>query len=195
MGTFVFALSGVAIGVKNKLDLFGLMVLAFAAGNVGGITRDLLIGSVPPAAIRDWRYLGVSLLAGLLMFFWHPRIDVRRKSMLYFDAAGLALFAVTGTQKSLNAGLDPIMSALMGMLTGIGGGILRDILVIQTPTVLKADLYAVAALAAGIFVVAGHILNYPPFACMIIGSVLCFGLRVMAILNGWHLPTISRSAD
>jgi len=139
LGTFVFALSGAAAGVKSRLDLFGLMVLAFAAGNAGGITRDLLIGSVPPAAISDWRYLGVSLLAGLVTFFWYPDIDVRRRPVLLFDGAGLALFVVTGTQTALAARLNPVMAALMGMLTGIGGGMLRDILVNQTPTVLHAE--------------------------------------------------------
>ena len=180
LGTFVFALSGAAAGVKSRLDLFGLMVLAFAAGNAGGITRDLLIGAVPPAAISDWRYLGVSLVAGLVTFFWYPKIDVRRRPVLLFDGAGLALFAVTGTEKALAAGLNPVMAALMGMLTGIGGGMLRD--------VLRADLYAVAALAAGIVVVVGHILQYPSFAAMLVGAILCFWLRVMAIFRGWHLP-------
>jgi hypothetical protein len=88
LGTFVFALSGAAAGVKSKLDLFGLMVLAFAAGNAGGITRDILIGSVPPAAIIDWRYLGVSLVAGLVTFFWYPDIDARRRPVLLFDGRG-----------------------------------------------------------------------------------------------------------
>jgi uncharacterized membrane protein YeiH len=188
LGTFVFALSGAAAGVKSKFDLFGLMVLAFAAGNAGGITRDLLIGAVPPAAISDWRYLGISLLAGVAIFFWYPNIDVRRRPVLLFDGAGLALFAVTGTQKALAAGLNPVMAALMGMLTGIGGGILRDVLVNQTATVLQSDLYAVAALAAGVVVVAGHVLHYPSYVFMIAGALLCFWLRVMAILRGWHLP-------
>ncbi len=108
--------------------------------------------------------------------------------MLLFDGAGLALFAVTGTEKALAAGLNPVMAALMGMLTGIGGGMLRDVLVNQTPTVLRADLYAVAALAAGVVVVVGHVLHYPSFAFMVAGVLLCFWLRVMAIFRGWHLP-------
>lgn len=194
LGTFVFALSGAAAGVKSKLDLFGLMVLAFATGNAGGITRDLLIGAVPPAAIRDWRYLGVCLVAGLVTFLWYPRIDVNRRPVLLFDAAGLALFAVTGTQKALAAGLNPIMAALMGMLTGIGGGMLRDVLVNETPTVLRADLYAVAALAAGLAVVTGHLLHLLSFASMTVGALLCFWLRVMAIFRGWHLPIPGTSA-
>lgn len=194
LGTFVFALSGAAAGVKSRLDLFGLMVLAFATGNAGGITRDLLIGAVPPAAIKDWRYLAVSLLAGLVIFFWYPKIDVNRRPVLLFDAAGLALFAVTGTQKALAAGLNPIMAALMGMLTGIGGGMLRDVLVNETPTVLRADLYAVAALVAGLAVVTGYLLHFPSFAGMMAGALLCFLLRIMAIFRGWHLPIPGTSA-
>jgi len=195
LGTFVFALSGAAAGVKSKLDLFGLMVLAFAAGNAGGITRDVLIGAVPPAAISDWRYLGVSLVAGLATFFWYPDIDKWRRPVLLCDAAGLALFAVTGTQKALAAGLNPAMAALMGMLTGIGGGILRDVLVNETPTVLRADLYAVAALAASVVVVVGHALHCPAFVAVITGALLCFWLRVMAIFRGWHLPLAGTRAQ
>ena len=161
LGTFVFALSGAAAGVKSRFDLFGLMALSFAAGNAGGITRDVLIGAVPPAAISDWRYLGVCLLAGLVTFFWYPNIDKRRRLVLLFDAAGLGLFAVAGTQKALIAGLNPVMAIFMGVLTGIGGGILRDVLVHQTPTVLEADIYAVAALAAGFVVAIGHVFALP----------------------------------
>lgn len=106
---------------------------------------------------------GSPLLAGLVTFFWYPDIDVRRRPVLLFDGAGLALFAVTGTQKALAAGLNPVMAALMGMLTGIGGGMLRDVLVNETPTVLRADLYAVAALAAGVVVAVGRVLHYPVF--------------------------------
>src|SRR5919199_2355828 len=101
LGTFVFALSGGTAGVRRRLDLFGVLVLSFVAGNFGGITRDLMIGAVPPAAISDWRYLAVSLLAGAVTFYWFSGIDRMRSSVLVFDGAGLALFAVSGTQKAL----------------------------------------------------------------------------------------------
>jgi uncharacterized membrane protein YeiH len=107
---------------------------------------------------------------------------------LLFDAAGLGLFAVAGTQKALIAGLNPVMAMFMGVLTGIGGGILRDVLVNQTPTVLEADIYAVAALAAGGVVVIGYELHYPAFVVLTVGALLCFWLRVMAIYREWHLP-------
>ena len=191
-GTFVFAISGAVASVKHRLDIFGIMVLAFAAGNAGGITRDILIGATPPAAIADWKYLGVSVLAGLVVFFWYPLLSRLSNPVLWFDAIGLAFFAVAGAQKALAYGLNPVMAALLGMLTGIGGGMVRDLLVNEIPMVLRADLYALAALAGAATVVVGHLLALPSVAMAIVGGVLCFALRYMAIERGWHLPVASR---
>lgn len=188
VGTFVFALSGATAGVKRQLDIFGVLVLSFVAGNAGGIARDLLIGSVPPAAISDWRYLAVSVLAGVITFYWHSAIERLRSPVLVFDAAGLALFAVSGAQKALEFGLNPIAAALLGMVTGIGGGMARDVLLAEIPTVLRADIYAVAALAGAAVVVIGNLLQLSPTVTTIVGALLCFGLRLMAIHRGWNLP-------
>lgn len=193
IGTFVFAISGATAGVTRRLDLFGTLVLSFVAGNVGGITRDVLIGSVPPAAISDWRYLTVSLVAGVIIFYWPSAVDKLSSPVLVFDAAGLALFAVSGAQKALAFGLNPVMAALLGMLTGIGGGMARDVLVAEIPTVLRADIYAVAALVGAAVVVIGQQLDIPPTITTIIGVLLCFGLRLMAIHRGWQLPVARRT--
>src|SRR5271167_1340721 len=163
-GTFVFALSGALAGVKRKLDLFGVLVLSFAAANSGGIARDLLIGAVPPGAISDWRYLGMPL------------------------AAGLAFFAVSGSQKALN------YATSLGMLTGIGGGMMRDVLLTEIPTVLRSELYAVAALAGAAVMVGGHLLHLPIMPVAIAGLAICFGIRVLAIRYGWQLP-IAKAPD
>ena len=187
-GTFVFAISGAILGVRRRLDIFGVLVLSFAASSAGGITRDLLIGAVPPAAIGDWRYFAVALAAGVLTFFYHSLIARLQIAILTVDAAGLALFAVAGTQKALAYGLHPLMAALLGMLTGIGGGITRDLLVARTPVVLQSDLYALAALAGASVVVVGHELNWPLVATAIAGAGVCFGLRLLAMRYGWHLP-------
>jgi uncharacterized membrane protein YeiH len=187
-GTFVFALSGATAGVRRRLDLFGVLVLSFVAANSGGIVRDLLIGAVPPAAISDWRYLGVSVLAGLVTFWWAPSIERLSNPVRLFDAAGLALFAVVGANKALAHGLDPVMASLLGMLSGIGGGIMRDVLLNEVPLVLRADLYAVAALAGAAVVVVGDRLGLPATAVMCAGALLCFGLRVAAIRYAWGLP-------
>ncbi|HST03418.1 MAG TPA: trimeric intracellular cation channel family protein [Chloroflexia bacterium] len=187
-GTFVFALSGGMRGVRHRLDVFGVLVLSFAAGNAGGITRDLLLGAVPPAAIADWRYVGVSLLAGLTTFLWTSTVWRWKSAVLVFDAAGLGLFAVSGALKALAFGLNPVAAVLLGMLTGIGGGMLRDVLVTEIPTVLRAELYAVAALAGAVVVVGGELLRFPSTPLAIAGTVLCFGLRLLAIRRGWGLP-------
>ncbi|TFY99032.1 trimeric intracellular cation channel family protein [Ramlibacter humi] len=193
-GTFVFALSGGMAAVKHRLDLFGVLVLSFAAANTGGITRDLLIGAVPPGAVSDWHYLGVSVLAGLLTFRFPSRIREDWSPVLLFDAAGLALFAVTGAGKALAHGLNPVMATLLGMLTGIGGGMARDVLLSRVPAVLRADLYAVAALAGAAVVVGASALQLPAVPSALAGAGLCFGLRVLAMKHGWQLP-VAAPAD
>jgi uncharacterized membrane protein YeiH len=187
-GTFVFALSGAVSAVKHRLDIFGVLVLSFAAANSGGIARDMMIGATPVAALRDWRYVVVSLLAGLLTFYFYGFINRLSSSVLIFDAAGLALFAVTGATKALNYGLGPAGAALLGMLTGIGGGMVRDILINEVPVVLRADLYAVAALCGAAVVVIGHALSMSSAASSIAGALICFGLRFLAIKYDWRLP-------
>jgi uncharacterized membrane protein YeiH len=193
-GTFVFALSGAMAGVKHRLDVFGVLVLSFAAANTGGITRDVLIGAVPPAAISDWHYLGVSLVAGLIAFYFSAAITQRWSPVLLFDAGGLALFAVAGAHKALAYGLNPVMATLLGMLTGIGGGMARDILLAEIPTVLRADLYAVAALVGAAVVVIANMMQLPSGAAAVVGAALCFGLRVLAIRRGWALPVARGTA-
>ena len=187
-GTFVFALSGGMAGVKRQLDMFGVLVLSFAAANTGGIIRDVVIGAVPPAAINDWRYLGASLLAGIITFYRPSAVRQRWNPVLVFDAGGLALFAVSGAHKALLYGLNPIMATLLGMVTGIGGGMARDILLTEIPTVLRAEFYAVAALLGAAIVVAADVLRLPSGPATLVGAVLCFGVRVLAIKRGWRLP-------
>jgi uncharacterized membrane protein YeiH len=189
VGVFVFGLAGAMAGVRQRMDLFGVLVLSTATALSGGILRDLLIGSVPPAAIHDWRYLGAALLAGLITFLWHPWVERLQNPVRMFDAAGLGLFAVAGAHKALAFGLSPVMSALLGMLTGIGGGVMRDVLLSKVPDVLVSDIYALAALAGASLVVIGVWLHWPEVPTGIAGAVLCFGLRVLALRFKWHLPS------
>jgi len=187
-GTFVFALSGAVAGVKHRLDLFGVLVLSFAAATAGGIARDVLIGAVPPASLSDWRYMAVSFLAGIVTFFWYPLINRMGSPVQVFDAVGLGLFAVVGAGKALTFHLGPWAAVLLGVLTGIGGGMVRDVLVSEVPAVLRADLYAVAALAGALVVVVGNMLHFPSAVTEPAGAVLCFGIRLMAIRYRWQLP-------
>jgi uncharacterized membrane protein YeiH len=194
-GAFVFAISGAVAAVNRRLDIFGILVLSFVTGNLGGITRDVLIGAVPPAAFTDGRYLLVSVGAGLITFFGYAGVNKLRTPVLLFDAAGLSFFAVAGTQKAVEFGLSPGASALLGMLTGIGGGMTRDVLLSEIPQVLRSDLYAVAALAGASVVVVGNVLGLPYGVSALAGGALCFGVRFMAIRYGWHLPVAHFSAQ
>ncbi|TAM82152.1 MAG: trimeric intracellular cation channel family protein [Acidobacteria bacterium] len=193
-GTFVFALSGATAAVKHKLDLFGVMVLSFSVADCGGIARDVLIGAVPPAAIRDWPYLLVPVVAGLITFRWYRVINRLSSPVLVFDAVGLALFAVTGAMKALTFHLEPFAAVLLGVLTGIGGGMLRDVLISEVPSVFRSELYAVCALVGASVVVIANMLHLPSAAGAVVGAILCFWLRLMAIKYGWRLP-IARFPD
>jgi uncharacterized membrane protein YeiH len=201
-GTFVFALSGAMAAVKHRLDVFGVLVVSFAAANSGGILRDLLIGATPPPGIADWRYVAAAVLAGLVTIRWSETIGTLRDSVRLFDAAGLALFAVSGAVKALAYGLGPVTAVLLGMLTGIGGGMVRDVLTAEVPTVLRGDVYAVAALAGAAVVVGGRLLHLPSTAVTLAGAALCFTIRFVALRRDWQLPRpreagrgASRAAD
>lgn len=190
LGTFVFALAGATAAAQKRLDLFGIMILAFVAGNFGGLSRDVLIGAVPPNSLVDWRYMGVSVAAGLITIAFFGHVQRLRSPVLLFDAAGLAVFAVIGTEKALEYGLNPFGAALLGMLSGIGGGITRDLLLNRIPIVLRFELYAIAALAGSAVVAAGHHLQLPETLVAVAGAAVCFGLRLFAIRKGWELPTV-----
>jgi uncharacterized membrane protein YeiH len=194
-GTAVFAISGAMLGVRSRFDVFGVLMLAFVASSAGGIIRDVLIGAVPPAAISDWRYCAVALAAGLLTFVAHPLLARLRPAIALFDAAGLGLFAVAGTQKALGVGLNPLMAALLGTLTGIGGGMVRDLLVARAPVVLHRDLYAMAALLGAVVVVTGHALQWAPVPVAWAGAAVCFAVRLMAIRHDWQLPVAISPID
>ena len=187
-GTFAFALAGAMTAVKHRLDLFGILVLSLVAATFGGIGRDVLIGSTPPAALVDWRYIAVPLLAGVTVFFLYSGTERFQTPVLILDGAGLAFFAVSGALKALTLGVTPIAAIVLGVLTGVGGGIARDVLVAEIPIVLRADLYAVAALAGASVVVIGDRLQLPSVPVAMVGGGMCFGLRFMAVRHGWHLP-------
>lgn len=186
--TFVFAISGATQAVRQRLDLFGVLVVAWAAATAGGLARDLLIGAVPPAAVADWRYLAVASAAAVLAFFASALIARVKRPVQLFDAAGLSLFAITGTEKALAYGLSPTMAAILGMITCVGGGVARDLLTQQLPTVLRSELYAVAALAGSATIALAAWLGLPHRPAILVGAALCLFLRLMSIYRGWRLP-------
>jgi uncharacterized membrane protein YeiH len=186
-GTFAFGLSGGMAGVRARLDLFGVVVLAVVVGIAGGIIRDLLIG-VPPATFRDWRYLAVAGGAGLVAFLAYPLLSRIGGPIDVLDAAGLALFCVTGASAALDYGLPAAPAVILGAITGIGGGVLRDILVRQIPVVLREGLYAIPALiGAAIVVGAARAGAHGPVA-PIIGATACFVIRLAGLTLGLNIP-------
>ena len=187
VGTFVFGLSGGMAGVRKQLDLFGAIVLAVVVGIAGGTIRDVLIG-IPPQTFRDWRYLAVAAGAGLLTAVAHPAINRLQRPIDALDAAGLALFCVTGAATALTHHLGVVDSIILGAITGIGGGMLRDILVGEIPTVLRGGLYAIPALVgAGIVVVAYHAGDHT-VVFPIVGIAVCFMMRMAGLRYGIGLP-------
>lgn len=187
-GTFVFGLSGGLAAVRARLDLLGVVVLAAVVALAGGVIRDLLIGT-PPATVRDWRYLAAAGAAGLVCFLAWFALERVRRSVLVFDAIGLSLFAVTGATKALQFGLGPVQAILLGTLTGVGGGILRDVLLLQVPTVLREGLYAVPALlGAGVLVVAQEAGSRSP-VFPVLAAVVCVVVRLIGLKYRVTLPT------
>ena len=194
VGTFIFGISGGLAAVRAKLDLFGIVVLAGVVALAGGITRDLLIG-VPPATFRDWRYLAAAAAAGLVCYFGRPVLERVYRSVLVFDAVGLGLFCVTGATKALDFGVGPVPAILLGAITGIGGGILRDVLLRDVPTVLRHELYAVPALlGAGVLVVAQTTGSESP-VFPVLGAALCVGLRLVSLRYGVNVPIAPSERD
>ena len=188
VGIFVFAISGALVAVRKGLDVFGVLVLAGTTGLGGGFLRDVLIGATPPAALADWRYLVVPIVAGVLAFFYHPVLGRVERTVNVLDAFGLGLFCVTGSLKALDYGLDVLPAALMGMVTGIGGGMLRDVLASRVPAVFRGELYATPAIAGAIVVVAGAHTDLPTLVVAFAGGGLCIAWRLIAIWRHWQAP-------
>lgn len=195
-GIFVFALSGGLVGVRKGLDVFGVLVLAGATGLGGGFLRDVLIGDLPPAALADWRYLAVPVVAGLVTFWLHPALARLERLVTVFDAAGLGLFCVVGALKALDYGLGPAPAALMGAVTAVGGGMLRDLLAGRVPVVLRSELYATPALVGATIAVLGdELTTWPTWTFAIPAAVLATGWRLLSWWQGWHAPKPAGSSS
>ena len=191
LATSVFALEGALSAVQGKLDLLGLMTLAFFTALGGGIVRDLLIGAVPPNSIRDWRYAATALLAAAIVIVAYGRVShVPSRLIVTLDAAGLALFAVAGAAKALQFGIHPLLAILIGGVTGVGGGTIRDVLLARIPIVLHSDVYATAALVGAAIVVLGWKLKIRPVIGMTLGGIACFVVRMVSVWQHWNLPKV-----
>jgi len=188
VGIFVFSITGALVAVRKHLDIFGVLVLAGTTGLGGGFLRDVLIGATPPASLADWRYLLVPVGAGLVTFWFHPALGRAERAIMLLDAAGLGLFCITGAVKALDFGLGPVPAALMGMVTGIGGGMLRDLLAGRVPVVFSAELYATPALAGAGWAVLATRLDWSDWWVALPAFLICFGWRVLAMWRNWRAP-------
>ncbi|MDE2514755.1 MAG: TRIC cation channel family protein [Rhodospirillales bacterium] len=186
-GTLVFALEGGRLGAAAGLDLLGIAVLAMATAFGGGVLRDVLSGAVPPLALRDPLYL-LTALGGAALAVSLPPGPEMRAALPWLDALGLALFAVAGAEAALARGLPGLSCALLGALTAVGGGALRDVLLAHVPRVLRADFYASAALAGAAALVLARRAGWAPGRAAMLGGAVCLGLRAAALFWHWHLP-------
>ncbi len=176
----MFGLSGGLAAVRARLDLFGVLLLAAVVGLAGGITRDVLIG-VPPETFRDGRYLAAAGAAGVVCFFASAIIERLHRAVLVFDAVGLSLFCVTGASKALTYGLGPAQAIILGAITAIGGGILRDLLLREVPIVLRSELYAIPALGGAAVVAIAHSAGSDNGAYALAGAIVCLMLRLIGL--------------
>ena len=188
VGILVFAVSGALVAVRKNLDIFAALVLAGVTGLGGGFIRDVLIGATPPAALADWRYLLVPIAAGLVTFFFHTLVGRVERVITVFDAFGLALFCVTGALKAVDYGLEPLPAALLGMVTGIGGGMIRDVLAGSVPVIFEGVLYATPALMGAAVAVLLNRTELPLVVVAAAGFSTCLGFRLLAMVRGWRAP-------
>lgn len=189
VGVAVFAASGASAAVAKRFDIFGVIFVGVVAALGGGILRDLLIGEIPPFALIHWPYLAAPIAAGALLFYLHPQFGRLRRSVLVLDAAGLGLFTATGTLRARDMGVPLAGAAIVGMITGIGGGLGRDLLTGEIPVVLRREIYAVAALLGAVIVLLLDHLKASRPATVIVAAAVVFVIRLIALSRHWSAPT------
>ncbi|KNX39276.1 membrane protein [Luteipulveratus halotolerans] len=195
VGVFVFALSGGLVAVRARLDLVGVVVLAWVAGLGGGMIRDVLIGDTPPVGVSDWRLMLAACVAGLITFALHPRVERIARLVRVLDAAGLAVFAVSGAMKAVLFSVAPVTAAVVGVITAVGGGLLRDVIVGQVPAVLRNELYAVPALLGSVVIVVAARLEHLTSLVVWAAVVLVFAVRMAAVVLDLNAPQPLRTGD
>jgi uncharacterized membrane protein YeiH len=189
-GTFAFAVNGALTALRvARLDIVGIVSLGMITALGGGIIRDVLLDSLPPATFSDWRYLAVAAGGGLVAFLSGRRLERLNTPITVLDAAGLSLFAVTGASKAFGLGLGPAQAVILGAVTGVGGGTLRDVMVGRIPSVLRSGLYAIPALIGAAVTVVATQLDLYGLAAAMAAAALCFGIRMIGVHFDLNAPT------
>ncbi|MFI6316004.1 trimeric intracellular cation channel family protein [Nonomuraea sp. NPDC050556] len=195
VGIFVFALSGGLMGVRKRLDIVGIAVLAEMTALGGGVVRDLIL-NLRPAAFESIGYVVVPIVATVIVFFWHPHVQRLMPFILVLDAAGLGLFCAVGTDKALAFGLTPLHATLLGVTTAVGGGVLRDLLAGEIPTLLyDRQLYALPAALGSATMAALYAVDLHGWPAILTSAVIAFGLRILAMRYGWRAPLANGMND
>lgn len=190
--TLLFALEGGLVGIAVGLDPVGILVVCFVSALGGGLIRDVLTNALPPAAVRDWHYAVIVIAAALLVWTGHALLlHVPVSLVVALDAAGLALAAIAGTEKALDRGIHALPAVFLGTVSGVGGGMIRDIIINRVPRVLHTDVYASAACLAALIVVLGRLAGWPARMTAVAAGVACFTLRLLAYHFGWALPHLA----
>jgi uncharacterized membrane protein YeiH len=188
-GTFVFALNGALTAQRvARLDIVGVISLAMITALGGGVLRDLLIGAVPPATFSDWRYLTVATAGGLVAFALGGRLDRLTSAITLLDAAGLSLFAVTGASKALGVGLGAGQAVILGAVSAVGGGTVRDVLIRQIPAVLQSGLYAIPAIIGAGITVAATLGGVFGATTAVGAAAVCFLVRMLGVKYDLNAP-------
>jgi uncharacterized membrane protein YeiH len=190
LGVAVFALSGVLSAKTMKLDLFGVAVVAIITAIGGGTVRDLLLGRTPVFWMQDETYLLIALATAIISFYILRHRDPESRILLTFDALGLAVFTVIGVDVARSVGVSPLISVLMGVMTGTFGGIIRDLLFNRIPVVLHRDIYATAALIGALVDVLLTMLALNPNLVIGLGVATTFSVRMLSVRHRWSLPTM-----
>ena len=189
VGIFAFSLSGALLAVRKRFDLLGVIVLGCVTAVGGGSIRDTLTGTVPPVYLRDETYLWVAILGAVIGFVFGPRLEKFDRTLSIFDTAGLALFAVSGALGGIKLGFGPLGVIFVGALSGVGGGVIRDLLAGEVPQVLyrRDQLYATAAGAGALAVYLLHGL-LPDFTAQLVGALIVAALRWLSKRGRVRLP-------
>ncbi|MBN3847649.1 trimeric intracellular cation channel family protein [Paraburkholderia sp. Ac-20342] len=188
VGTFVFAISGAVAARQRRLDLFGIVVIAFMVACGGGIVRDLCIGAIPPAGLSNWHYLAIALAASAVTILAYPQVRRLRQPVLFFDAIGLGLFAVSGAQKSLVHSHNAELAILLGIVSAVGGGVMRDVVLSRVPAILERDIYASAALLGASVQVGFSYAGWTDWWTPWFATLACVLVRLASLRYGWRLP-------
>ncbi len=189
-GTFVFAISGAFRAVRHELDILGVLVLSIATGVGGGIVRDIMLGIAPPAALQHQMYIIVTVIGGLIVFFAAPKIAPRWDYVMIADAIGLSVFAAIGAAKAQSAELGFVGIIMLAAITATGGGLIRDLFVIEIPAVLKSDFYASAAMIGGACFAALAAFGAARNTNIAITITVTFAIRILAMWYKFSLPRV-----